>query len=438
MNFSNKYFKFYFIGCIITILFLEPTQNFAQRMNHPSTGRASGAAASRGAPTNMNRGGAPTRPAAAPSRPSAPPTNRGAMQPGRNPSTQGANRPSNPGMSPSRPSQGSITGGAQRQQDRRPSAQPGRQDRSISDNRQQRDRAAIDRGNLDRGNATRNDRNTVDRGNTGNRGDRNTSGNRNETVGNRGDRNTTGNRDRNPNNNINNRPSRPGGGNNINIGNNNQININAQRNTFVRVNVMHPMMMRPPFMWGGFRIYSMHAFFWFPFRPMFWGPMWHPWGFHTPMLPPQAQVVNVVNETNIINETNITNITNVTNVINEYHYVDGVFYQRDDEGYVVVPAPIGAEVRSIPDNFEKVAVADNEYNLYWGGAYFEETPNGFRVVPPTAGTLVENLSEGGEEVKIGDKTFIRFGETYYLPVQVNGRNMYEVVYVESEENTEDS
>lgn len=155
--------------------------------------------------------------------------------------------------------------------------------------------------------------------------------------------------------------------------------------------------------------------------------MWHPWGFHTPMLPPQAQVVNVVNETNI------TNVTNVTNIIKEYHYVDGVFYQKDDEGYVVVPAPIGAEVSRIPDNFERVEVGENEFNFYWGGAYFEETANGFRVVPPVAGTLVENLSEGGEEVKIGDRTFIRFGETYYQPVQVNGRNMYEVVYIEIDE-----
>ena len=184
-------------------------------------------------------------------------------------------------------------------------------------------------------------------------------------------------------------------------------------------------------MWGGMRVFAFHSFFWFPFRPFFWGPMWYPWGFYTPMLPPQTQVVNVVNETNI---TNVTNVTNVNNIINEYHYVDGVFYQKDDEGYVVVPAPIGAEVSRIPDNFERVEVSENEYNFYWGGAYFEETANGFRVVPPVAGTLVENLSEGGEEVKIGDRTLIRFGETYYQPVQVNGKNMYEVVYIEIEED----
>jgi uncharacterized protein DUF6515 len=50
-------------------------------------------------------------------------------------------------------------------------------------------------------------------------------------------------------------------------------------------------------------------------------------------------------------------------------------------------------------------------------------------VPPTAGAVVSNLPEGGEEVKIGDQTYVKFGETYYQPVQKDGNNMYEVVQV---------
>jgi hypothetical protein len=190
------------------------------------------------------------------------------------------------------------------------------------------------------------------------------------------------------------------------------------------------MMMRPPFMWGGMRVFAFHPFFFFAFRPFFWGPMWHPWGFWMPMPPPQAQVVNV---TNVTNETNITNVTNVTNVVNEFQYADGVFYQKDDDGWVVVPAPIGAEVSSIPDNYEIVKLEDNEINYYWGGAFYEKTANGYVVVPPTAGALVENLSEGGEEVKVGERTLVRYGETYYQPVQVNGKNMYEIVVLEYED-----
>lgn len=46
---------------------------------------------------------------------------------------------------------------------------------------------------------------------------------------------------------------------------------------------------------------------------------------------------------------------------------DGVFYQKDDDGWVVVPAPIGAEVSSIPDNFEIVKLEGKEVNYYGGG-----------------------------------------------------------------------
>lgn len=48
---------------------------------------------------------------------------------------------------------------------------------------------------------------------------------------------------------------------------------------------------------------------------------------------------------------------------------DGVFYQKDDDGWVVVPAPIGAEVSSIPDNFEIVKLEGKEVNYYGGGAH---------------------------------------------------------------------
>jgi hypothetical protein len=185
-------------------------------------------------------------------------------------------------------------------------------------------------------------------------------------------------------------------------------------------------------MWGGVAIWSHNPFFFHPFHPFMWGPMWHPWGFMVPMPPPQAQVVNV---TNITNE---TNVTNVTNVITEFQYAEGVFYQKDEEGWLVVPAPIGAEVKSIPDNYEKVILDNNEINYYWGGAFYEKTANGYVVVPPTAGALVQNLSEGGEEVKMGDITYVRLGSTYYQPVQVKGKNMYEVVTIRENDDAEEN
>ncbi|WP_367176960.1 DUF6515 family protein [uncultured Eudoraea sp.] len=50
-----------------------------------------------------------------------------------------------------------------------------------------------------------------------------------------------------------------------------------------------------------------------------------------------------------------------------------------------------------------------------------------------AGTIVLHLPEGGEEVKIGDQTYVKFGDIYYQPIQLDGEDMYEIVDVKEEE-----
>lgn len=52
------------------------------------------------------------------------------------------------------------------------------------------------------------------------------------------------------------------------------------------------------------------------------------------------------------------------------------------------------------------------------------------MVAPAAGAVVTNLPQGAEKVKIGDQIYVKVGETYYQPVQANGRNAYEVFQVE--------
>ena len=43
--------------------------------------------------------------------------------------------------------------------------------------------------------------------------------------------------------------------------------------------------------------------------------------------------------------------------------------------------------------------------------------------------MVENLPEGGEEVTVGDQKYVKFGETYYQPIEKDGKSMYEIVEV---------
>jgi hypothetical protein len=91
-------------------------------------------------------------------------------------------------------------------------------------------------------------------------------------------------------------------------------------------------------------------------------------------------------------------------------------------------------VKTLPSGYETVVVDETSgvKNYYWGGTFYEKVSNGYKVVPPTSGTIVEHISDGGEEVKLGDITYVKLGETYYQPIQLNGKNVYEVVDVEED------
>jgi len=209
--------------------------------------------------------------------------------------------------------------------------------------------------------------------------------------------------------------------NNINIDNSRDININRDINVDRNVNIDRDVYVRrpvvayprPPYTFGGHRYYAFHPYHYHPYHPFYWGPAYHPWGFFIAVLTVTAIVITVENQ--------------------QYHYDQGVYYQKSDSGYKAVPAPNGAKVDTLPPNTQTVVVNETTNNYYYGGTFYEKSDSGYTVVPPTAGTVVENLPEGGEEVKIGDVTYVKLGEVYYQPIQKDGKNMYEVVNVEKAE-----
>lgn len=225
-------------------------------------------------------------------------------------------------------------------------------------------------------------------------------------------------------NNSNNRNS--GNRNSGNRGSNNKVNIdksrgdvninvdnrhiNNNRNTVVRSN--RNAYVRPPYRYGGYHYYAYRPYYYHPFRPFYWGPVWHPWGFFVATLATTAIIISVENQ--------------------QYHYDQGVYYVQADNGYTVVQAPVGATIKVLPEGSQTVTVNETTNNYYYGGAYYEKSSGGYTVVPPTAGTTVENLPEGAEEVRMGDQTYVKYGETYYQPVKVDGKDMYEVVDVKKE------
>jgi hypothetical protein len=199
---------------------------------------------------------------------------------------------------------------------------------------------------------------------------------------------------------------------NVNIDNSKNVNVRNNNNTVVRHNNYRPYT-RPPYVYGGHRYYCHHPYYYHPYHAFYWGPLWHPWGFFIATLATTAIIVSIENQ--------------------QYHYDQGVYYIASDGGYTVVQAPVGATITTLPPASQTVVVNETTNNYYYGGAYYEKSGDGYTVVPPTAGTVVENLPEGGEEVKIGDVTYVKFGETYYQPIQKDGKDVYEVVQIEEGE-----
>ena len=201
---------------------------------------------------------------------------------------------------------------------------------------------------------------------------------------------------------------------NINVNVNNSHNKNIRNNNSVRRNTYHPYT-RPPYRYGGNRYYCYHPYSYHPYHPFYYGPMYHPWGFFAATLAATAIIVSIENQ--------------------HYHYDQGVYYMQSNSGYTVVQAPVGATITTLPPQSQTVIVNETTNNYYYGGTYYEKSDKGYTVVPPTAGTVVENLPEGGKEIKIGNQNYVKVGETYYQPIQKDGKNMYEVTAVEEDDDS---
>jgi len=202
--------------------------------------------------------------------------------------------------------------------------------------------------------------------------------------------------------------------NNINGGRGNgNTNINIQNNYYGRPNTMPYY--RTPYAYGGYHYYCYHPYYYHPYTPYYYGPYYNPWGVFVATIAVTAIVVNSQSQ--------------------QYYYDNGVYYVQSDGGYTVVEAPAGVSVKALPKEAQTVVVNETTNNYYYAGTYYEKKGDEYVVVPPTAGTVVENLPKGGEEVKIGEVTYVQVGKTYYQPIKKDGKDMYEVVNVEKEQES---
>jgi len=191
--------------------------------------------------------------------------------------------------------------------------------------------------------------------------------------------------------------------NNVNINRGGDVNI--QRNTVVRPSPV--AYTRAPYRYGGRAYYAARPYAYHRYAPFAFGVGFYPFGAFVATMAATAVAVSWAN----------------TN----YYYNAGAWYVPASGGYTVVTAPVGATITTLPSGAVVVNPSTNTY--YYGGTYYNKTASGYTVAAPVAGTIVENLPEGGEEVTVGERKFVKIGETYYQPIEKDGKQMYEVVEV---------
>lgn len=139
---------------------------------------------------------------------------------------------------------------------------------------------------------------------------------------------------------------------------------------------------------------------------------------------------------------------------NPYHYHGGNFYRPARNGYVVVSAPLGASVLTLPGSAVQVQIGGFSYYQY-GDAYYQWQPraNRYVVVPPPAGMtagmvvastgpvggttqpayapgqVVDVLPVGYAAEVINGVQYYRYGGHYFMPTQRDGREVYVVVQI---------
>ena len=109
-----------------------------------------------------------------------------------------------------------------------------------------------------------------------------------------------------------------------------------------------------------------------------------------------------------------------------YLYDQGIFWLVQGDRYVVVPAPVGAVVPSLPRGAYPVPAAGGVLQ-YSFGTFYRRQEGACLVVAPPPGVVVSYIPDGYDRETVNGRTFYSFGPATYRPVFVQGILAYQVV-----------
>lgn len=111
-----------------------------------------------------------------------------------------------------------------------------------------------------------------------------------------------------------------------------------------------------------------------------------------------------------------------------YRYFSGIFYRQTPSGFIVVPAPIGAVVDTLPDGVGTASYkGDVDTFFYYFGTFFTAEGGKYKVVQPPAQTIVGYVPDGYVESEADGGPRYEFGPHKFKPVFFQDMLVYQVV-----------
>lgn len=108
----------------------------------------------------------------------------------------------------------------------------------------------------------------------------------------------------------------------------------------------------------------------------------------------------------------------------DYYYFEGVFYDDEPSGYVVITPPVDADVPDLPPGAETVVANGTVYYYVAGTFYVQQSDGSYVVVAPPIGVTVSELPPDAVETVVNGTVYYLTDGTYYLPVMQDGVTAY--------------
>ncbi len=123
-----------------------------------------------------------------------------------------------------------------------------------------------------------------------------------------------------------------------------------------------------------------------------------------------------------------------------FRYHAGLFYRPAGNTYVIVHAPIGTYIRTLPGNHFRIVVGTRVYYYYYANFYTRRSDGqsaGYVVVAPPLGARIDELPDRYHKVEIDATTYYLLHNVYYKAGLSNqGDLWYEVIGVDNSSDSD--